>query len=132
MGDLRKLFAVDEKKEQEGIWEDVGDGVRVLVARIGNPLYTKEVTKLMRPYRRGIRRGSVQDDVIEAAITKAMAKTILLGWEGLEIDGVPIEFSPEKAQEILFEFKEFRDLISDIANELDAFKTGEDEEAEKN
>jgi len=132
MGDIKKLFGTNKESEIEGIWNDMGDGIEVLVARIGNPEYQKAFQAISKPHRRAIRRGTLNDEVAEKLLVKAMAKTILLDWKGIEEDGAPIPYSYENAMRILMEYKDFRDYVSDIANEMEGYKDEEDEESEKN
>ena len=132
MGDLKRMFGTNKNAEIEGIWQDIGDGVSLLIARIGNPQYQKEFQKIAKPHRRALRRGTLSDEVAEKLLIKAMAKNILLDWKGLEEDGEPIPYSYENAVRILTEYKDLRDYVSDMANEIDAFKLEDDEEAEKN
>ena len=61
-----------------------------------------------------------------------MAKCILLDWKGLQEDGKDLPYSYDNAVRILTEYRDLRDYVSDIANEIETFKLEEDEEAEKN
>jgi len=132
MGDLKKMFGTDKSKEIEGTWNDIGENVRVKVARIGNPEYQKEFQKISKPHQRAIRRGSLNNEVAEKLLIRVMAKTILLDWEGLQEDGADVPYSYENAVRILTEYRDLRDYVSDIANEMEAFRAELDEEAEKN
>lgn len=132
MGDLKKMFGTDKTAEVEGVWQDIGDGVELLIARIGNPEYQKEFQRISKPHRRAIRRGHLSDSVAEKLLIKAMAKCILLDWKGLQEDGKDLPYSYDNAVRILTEYRDLRDYVSDIANEIETFKLEEDEEAEKN
>jgi len=133
MLDLKKEFLVDSKKEIEGVWfDDFGEGVRIKLARIGNAEYQKELTRLQRPHRRAIRRGTLSDAISESILNKVVAKTIVLDWEGLAEDGVEIPYSYENCLRILNTYKDFRDQIVEIASEMDYFRAELDEEAEGN
>ena len=132
MGDVRKIFGTNKVAEIEGKWNDIGDGIKLLVARIGNPEYQKEFQRISKPHKRALRRGSLNDEVAERLLIKVMAKNILLDWKGLEEDGVVVPYSYDNAIRILTEYKDLRDYVSDIANEMESFRADEDEEAEKN
>ena len=132
MGDVKKIFGTNKTDEIEGKWNDIGDGIQILVARIGNPEYQKEFQRISKPHKRALRRGSLNDEVAERLLIKVMAKNILLDWKGLEEDGVVVPYSYDNAIRILTEYKDLRDYVSDIANEMESFKAEEDEEAEKN
>lgn len=132
MGDIKKMFGVNKNLEISGVWQDIGDGVSVKVARMGNPEYQKDFERVSKPHRRAIRRGTLNNEVAEKLLIKVMARTILLDWKGLEEDGVAVPFNNENALRILTEYKDLRDYVSDIANDIEVFKQEEDEEAEKN
>ncbi len=132
MGDLKKIFATDKKKEQEGAWVDFGEGIRIKIARIGNPRYQEEFQRVSGPYKRQMRRGTMRDEVAEKLLTKVMAKTIVLDWEGLEEDGKAVKYSAEKAERILTDYPDLRDEIADLAKDIASFRAEEDEETEKN
>jgi len=132
MADIKKMFGTDPEKEVNGVWQNLGEEVRVLVARLGNKKYNDYVAKLMKPYRRQMRRGTLKDEIVESSINKALSKYILLGWEGLEQHGTPLAYSSEEALRVLEEFPEFREQVMEMANELESFQAEEDEESEKN
>ena len=132
MADIRKLYGTDENKEKEGIWQDMGDGIRIRIARIGNPNYQKLFQRLSKPHRKAIRRGTLKEDVAEALMIECMAETIVLDWEGIELDGKKLPYSKENAVMILTEFKDLREYINDFANEMEAYMQEQNEEIEEN
>jgi len=132
MGDLTKLFKTDEKLEISGVWEDVGNGIRVKVARFNNTAHKRVMEQLMKPHQHAMRTKSMSEEVAEKLLVKGMAKTILLDWEGVEVDGKPIQHSVKNAEQILSDFKDFRDLISNISTSMEIYRIQETEETEKN
>lgn len=132
MGDIKKLFGTDKQKEVEGVWSEVGDGVELKIARIGNPEYQKEFQKISKPHRRAIRSGTLSNDVAEKLLIKAMAKNILVDWRNLKEDGEDVPYSYENAVRLLTDYRDLRDIVSDIANEIESFRAEDDEEAEIN
>lgn len=132
MADVKKLFGTDKTKEQEGVWHDLGDDLRMKIARIGNPNYQKRFQALSKPHRRAIRRGTLSDDVAEKLMIQCLAETIVLDWEGLEENGEPVPYSMDEAIRILTDYPELRNYINDIANELEGYQEEENKEAEEN
>ena len=115
-------------KAETGSTIDMGDGLKVTVARIGCKAYQDVIKKLTAPHQRAIRNKTLDDSVYETIMNKALAETILLGWEGLEDEhGEVIKYSKEKAYELLTdpEYKDFKDAISDLANEQEVFRQAE-------
>ncbi len=132
MGDVRKLFGTDAKKEQEGVWHDLGDGIRVRIARIGNPNYQKRFQAISKPHRRAIRRGTLNEEIAEQLLVQCLSETIVLDWEGIELDDVTVPYSTENAIKILTDYKDLREYINDIANEMEGYREADNDEAVEN
>ena len=132
MGDIKKLFGTDPEKEKDGVWQPVGDGMEIKVAKLNNPTYNKRFEFLTKPYRRALRKGTLSNDVAESLMIQCLAETILLDWKGLEEKGKVVKYSVENAIKLLTDYPEFRGTINDIANELAIFQEIEDEEAAEN
>ena len=130
--DIRKEFLTDEKKEIEGVWESIGEGCSIKVARANNPNYNKWFTRLTKPVRRQLRNDTLPEKKSEQILIKLMAKTILLDWEGMYEGGVELEYSEENAIRLLTEYKDFRQQVDDLSKSIELFRAEEDEEAEKN
>tara|TARA_Y100000310_G_C20478150_1_gene713421 strand:- start:247 stop:714 length:468 start_codon:yes stop_codon:yes gene_type:complete len=120
------------KTTSQGVWVDCGQGLKLKVARLGNPTYEEELRKLGKPYMRQMRLGTMNVEDIENLAKKAISKHIIQGWENLEDDDGPIEFSPEKALELFNEYPDFYTLVKDVSNEAELFRTDEMEEAAGN
>ena len=131
MGDIRKLYGTNENKEIEGIWQDMGDGIRMRIARIGNPKYQKMFQRISKPHRKAIRRGTLKEDVAEKLMIECTAETILLDWEGIELDGQSLPYSKENAIKILTDFKDLKEYVNDFANEMEAYMEVDAEEIEE-
>ena len=129
--DINK-FKADKKKEEEGVWIDIGEDARIKVARLNNEKYKNHFRRTTKPYRRQIRNGNLAEDVAERLLIDAMANTILLGWENLEEGGKAIKYSVENAKRILSESVDFRDLVSDAAGEIESYRIEDLEEAKGN
>lgn len=119
-------FATDKNKEVNGVWFDLGDDTKVLVARARNTKYLAELRLRMKPYQNRISRNDPSMEAIaEKILTQVVARTILLGWENLrDQDNNPIEYSIEKCEEILGnpKFKDFRDLIETLSEDMSSYK----------
>jgi hypothetical protein len=128
-----KAFGTDTKKEQDGVWIDLGDGGSMKIARMGNPDYIKEFQRITKPHRQAIRRGTLSEEVSQDLLVQAMAKHILLDWKGLKYnDGTDIVYSVEEAKKMLSSLKDFRDYVTEMANSAENFKEEVDQETEKN
>ena len=126
--DLQKEFATDEKSELEGIWENVGIGAKVLVARVGNKNYTERFKRLGKGLQRQLDRGTLPEDNQAAILISIMADTILLDWDGFSDGGEAVIYSKDKAKEMLKKYPDFRQFIWDIANDIELYRVRDREE----
>lgn len=126
-------FQTNKSAEEEGVWVDVdGNGTRIKVARINNARYKKYFQKITKPYKRQIRNGTLSEDLAEKLLVDALANTILLDWKGFTKEGQDFPYSVDNARSFLAESADFRDLVSDAANEMETFRSAEIEEARGN
>ena len=112
-----KDFKTDKNKEKDGVWEDLGDGCSVLVARYGNPAMIKAYRKYPRVLRQRLESGQVDDDKSATVLSKVIADTVLLDWNGLKEDGKEVVYSKEECVRVLTEYPDVRDMIFEMANE---------------
>lgn len=131
--DLNSL-KVDTKKQTDGVWFDHDGETSFLIARMGNPKFKKLFGKLMAPHSKRFNDGKLSQKIQNELMAKAVSSTILLGWKGLTLDGKPIEFSQEKAFEILSDdtSDEFLALIIQYAEDNENYRNSELEETAKN
>lgn len=130
---INKFFATNEQLEEKGVWHEIGEGAKVLVARNGNKNHTEELKRLMAPYRRQIQLGKLPDEVYKKISIEAMARTILLDWSGFEDDtGKELKYSFEAASDLLTRLNDFRNVITSFSDEMDAYQQVAEEDAEKN
>lgn len=125
-------FKADPVLEDEGVWTsvDAGTEASIKIARIGNRRYREAMTRRLKPYRRALRNGTLDEKVT----AEVLAETILLDWKGLTQDGVPLTYSPDAAKDLLCDnrFKDFRDLVVELAGDLELYRQQDIEDAEKN
>lgn len=130
---LFSRFAMDDKKEEQGVWVDFGDGIKVKVRRFKSKASQDARKELEKPLTAEIRRGPLEEKVQEDLLIKQMAKAIIVDWKGVtDEDGEELDCDFESKYYILKQLPEFRDEIAAIALDRDAYKAGLDEEGEKN
>lgn len=118
--------------ETEGVWQPVLDG-EVRVARIDNPKAARLFQRYTRPYRRQIDNGTMDPAKQEEIMCRVLSEAVLLDWRGLEEDGQPLPpYSPEEGFRVLSEYRELRDMVRDYAQDAQAYRDHELEDAEKN
>ena len=119
-----KDFKTDKDKEKDGVWEDLGDGCSVLVARYGNQAMINAYRKYPRVLRQRLESGQVDDDKSSNILSKVMADTILLNWKGLKEDGKEVIYSKEECIRILADYPDVRNMIFEISNEAQLYHDG--------
>jgi len=131
--DLDK-FTTNKQLEVEGKWIPLDNTSRIRVARIGNKNYKQKFTELSAPHIVAIRSKTISDDMAEQLLAESLGYSVLVDWEGLTINGEQVEYSPQKATEILLDpkYKDFRDMIVSIATDMDVYKNSADEDLVKN
>lgn len=130
--DFKKNYGTDPVLENEGKWVTLGEEASVKVARIGNKANRALLKKLLAPHKIAIRNEKLSDDIWEKITIEAMAETILLDWKGFKDDGKLVPYSRENAIKYLTEYKDFREQISGLSNELALFQTESEAAALKN
>ena len=127
-------FATNTEKEVNGVWHDIGEGAKVLVARSGNKKYQAELRREMKPYRNRLNRNDpTMEPIAEKILIRVIAKTILLDCEGIEDDdGKLIKYDTAKGVEMLTDYPELRDIISGLSDDLASYQDEFEEEVVKN
>lgn len=115
-----KITPVDKHKELDGVETDYY-GVTLRIARANNSNFVKAFKSESNALKRAKGNAKIDADAIEAVATKAMAKTILVGWSGFEMDGKEIEYSSENAFNLLTNDHDVREFVSSFANDMDNF-----------
>jgi hypothetical protein len=120
--DLKKDFSTNKKLEDEGVWIDIGDGAKLKIARAGNKQSNALSKQLAKPYMAQITYGKLSDEVATQIGVEVMAKAILLDWKGIQYDGADLPYSVDNAIKLLTELPDFRDYVSQMANDRKTFQ----------
>lgn len=129
------IYETDVSLEENGVWIALAKDVKVKVAAFGNQKHKDIIDRLFAPYKTQHRKGTLDKTIEEDLHTKAMAKTILLDWEGIvDKDGSVIPYSPDKAYELLSKesMRRFKNDIVGLASEAETFRAQEIEDTTKN
>lgn len=119
--DLQTEFGTDKARETDGVWRDVGDGARLLIARANNPEYTAELRRLLKPHTVAVRRETIKADVLDPILTRALAVGVLKGWEGVSIGGKALKYSEENALKVMTDYPDFRALVVELSEQREAY-----------
>ena len=127
--DLFKDFATNVSAEEQGAWEEYGQGAEFLIGRANNKGYNKLLTRAFEKNKRLLdTKGDAAEAKAEELIVDVMSKTILLGWRGDFLwAGQRLEYTPENARTMLA-VKDFRRWVSSKAEDFERFKLAQEEE----
>ncbi|UUX51806.1 hypothetical protein NUH88_08905 [Nisaea acidiphila] len=129
-------FKSDREAEDDGVWValDGSENASVKLARIGNRRYRDAMQRRMKPFRRALRAGTLEEATAERITAEVLAETVLLDWRDLTLDGRALTYSPERALSLLLDpaLRDFRDLIVEMASDIELYRQQDQEAAEKN
>jgi len=135
---IKKSYGINLESETEGKWFELAliDGVKVKVARAGNPNYKKALKRLYKPYSQKLRKGQdIAQEIEDRIQIDLLIQTLLKDWKGMPGEkGAEVAYSESLARELLAdpELKELKDEIIGFSEEFEAFQEEMDEELEKN
>ena len=120
--------------EHDGVWVDLEDADKtlLLIARIGNPRYNSRMRARMKTQQYALKMKELSIEAQEAIVTEVISETVLLDWKNLKYKGKAIKYSPTRAFEIMTQIKDFRNLVVEIADDMETFKIVSQEEDSKN
>jgi hypothetical protein len=122
---LDQFFKTDQSLENQGIWFKVSDDTKFLITRFGGSNSHKvkgAMAKYYKPYARQIEAGSFDVAQEREIMIKVFVYSSLIGWEGVEIDGAPCEFSKEKAVELLVSLPDLAEALMSYAQDSKSYK----------
>lgn len=129
--DIFSTYAVDEAKEQNGTWLEVGDA-EFLVARSGNKAYVKLLGKEVERNQKVLdRKDDKADEVSDKIMIDVLAATILLDWKNVSYKGESLPYSKDNAKTLLAH-KEFRHEIMKLSSDFNSYKLAQEAEEVKN
>ena len=136
MHSIYDLFATDPKAEAEaGLVLEYGSFGRITIRRAGgaNKAFARALESKLRPYRRQMQAGTLDETLAERLLAEVYAETVLLGWENIHgRDGQDIAFSHRAAAQLLTDLPElFRD-VQEQAQKAANFRAAELAESAKN
>lgn len=128
--DLSDKFGSNPKAEIEGVWQELGGGAAVKVARLGNKEARRAYRKIPKPIRNAIEDGSMDDSQAEGFLANYLAENILKDWRGLSDGGKDLpSYDPVVGANFLKRFRRFRERIWELSADDDLFNVEAEEDA---
>jgi len=120
----------DLDAEAYGVWTpDLGKGLKLKVARLGNTAFTREMTSYTKS-QMGPTGGvlDLDEDVAYKVLVEIYSRTILMDWEGLEENGIPQEYSQENAVRLMLKYPDLFKLAKLHSSRAELFRVKRIEE----
>lgn len=109
-------------KTKDGVWVEF-EGSRFLIAHMSNLRFQRKLANLRQPHLSKINRNTIDPKLSQEITCKAMAGTILLGWDHVVNNvGEKVEFTEELAASVLIKQPDVREFVSDYAVNLEHFR----------
>lgn len=126
-------YYTDESLENNGSWQDIPGGARLLVAREGNPAYVKLLGEMFDLHGANLDGDSeAAKELNKKVMAEVVAKTILKGWEGVSFDGkTSTPYTVENATKALM-MKDFYAVVMRIATDIRNYRGKIEQEQTKN
>jgi hypothetical protein len=96
VGNINAL-RVDLDKQLNGTWFNYEDGIRFKIARWGNEKFLAAQRAAVEQRKVVLNAKDLTDEQKLDANREAASSTILLDWENLDENGVPVAYCPEQA-----------------------------------
>ena len=130
--DVFKQFSTSYKAENDGVWSDLGDNSKILVARSGNRKYARLLTALVEKHQRVLDlKTEVATALSDEIMISVTAESVLLGWENIQFKGADLPYSVENAK-LLLSVKDFRRLVGKLSDDVELYRGADEETVAKN
>jgi len=118
-----KSFKTSSQKETTGIYFDLGDDGKFLLARSGgaNDKFEKAFMTAMKPHKSAVKTETLSSTMANKILAGVYADSVILGWEGVTgEDGQSLPYSRDNCVKLLTDlpdlFAELRKHSSDMGN----------------
>jgi hypothetical protein len=131
---LYEDFATNPDIEKDGVVLEYGNA-RIRIARAGgnNTRFSKRFEVAMRPYRRQLKSGTMDEDTAARLMREVYADTVILGWEGVTgRDKAPLAFTRENVLQVLTDLPDLFADIQEMSNKVALFREEIREDDAKN
>jgi len=130
-----KEYRVDLGAEVEGVWTPVDEvGTSFLIARWNNPRHARAMREKLADNNLFSRmKSNVDDKELRRLEAEILADTILLGWRGLKDNGIEIEYSRDRAVELMGDpsLDQLKNLVLGYAQNFASYRVDRIEEDKK-
>ena len=125
-------FKSDLDKVEDGVWVDFGPETKILICAWNNEAHQRFLKNVYKRHKKQIDLNLMTDDQA-AEVMADQWQHIIKGWEGIEIDGEALQYSPRTVCDLArnVQYKKFFDSLEDIAKDHSLYKAEVAEEVGK-
>jgi hypothetical protein len=130
-----KIETIKTNRDDElnGVWaDDLPDGLRLKVARMGNDRYNQAVSKRAQSHLNAVGEIDMDDESQVAELAEVYADTILMDWEGLEENGETVPCTRENRVRLMLEYPDFFRIVRRVSMQADLFRRAAQKEDQGN
>ena len=112
----------DVRHESEGVWVDYYDGIRIKVARTGNPKQIQTYDQMTKKYQK---KGFDKQPMLKrrAVNSAVLARTVLMDWSGVEDEnGKNLKYTIEEGEKTLNNDISFYHFVSSESDDESVFR----------
>lgn len=121
-----RITPIDDSKANEGVLVNYL-GVPLKIARANNEGFKKVFRQLTKPYQKDIERNTLDNSVAEDLLCKALAQTVLVGWDATKFPG-GYEYSVENAEQLLKNDPDCRAFVTEVSQDAENFYVADRDE----
>lgn len=132
MADIAALFSTDEESTEKGAWIPIRPGLRFRIRSVHSKAVRTEETRLTRKNRGKLvqAQGILDPDDADATEVLLVARAVVTGWEGAELDGKPLDYSRGNCERLMVRFPQLRREVMMHARTDDNYRPPEAAAAE--
>jgi len=131
--DLDK-YRLDDTKSISGVWHEIAPDAKLLIAKWVNTEHRKSIEKRLEKGKYKFQNDDPNDIEVERRINESLANYILIGWDGLILNGKQLKYSVQAAIDLLSDpdFKWLKEIVIEFSMEAENYMQKNIEKAEQN
>lgn len=132
--ELNSYITNEDLEASIGVWIKFQGGVRLRCLRAGgsNRKYARALQAAIRPHKRQVDRGTLDDEVSNDILRDVYAKHVVKDWEGVKTtDGQEVPYAPSACVEFFRAVPELFNELVTVASEMSTFAEDRVKEAEE-
>lgn len=124
-----RITPTSETLEADGVWVPYYTA-DLKIARYHGDNFNKVFANLTRPHRKEIEAGTFPEEKQADLMGQALAESILLGWKNVTENGSLVEYSVERAKQLMIKDRDCRAFVLEYSRKIENYIPAEEEAGE--